>query len=279
MVWAKAKGLSERRACQLASLGRSTHRYQSRGKDDAELVQCLRKIAVKHKRFGYRRAHALAVREGFAINHKKVYRLWKQEGLAVRRRVKKRYVRKPKQEVPVVASRAHEVWCMDFVQDQVMSGGKLRFVCVTDEWTRRSLTIVVARSLTSAKVVEALKEAIAKEGVAPKHLRMDNGPEFIALALRGFCHRQEVATEYIEPGKPWQNGFAESFHGRLRDEFLSQEVFASVAEARVKTDLWRRWYNQERPHSSLGCKTPDEAACRNREEKQADAETNTTTGT
>lgn len=263
----------------MASVGRSTHRYKSLCKDDAELVQCLRKIAVKHKRFGYRRAHALAAREGFVVNHKKVYRLWKREGLSVRRRVKKRFVRKPKQEPVVAATQAHEVWCVDFVQDQLMSGGKLRFVCVTDEWTRRNLTIVVGRSLTSAKVVQALEEVIGREGVSPRHLRMDNGPEFIALALRGFCHRAGISTEYIEPGKPWQNGFAESFHGKLRDEFLSQEVFVSVAEAKVKTEMWRKWYNQERPHSGLRYQAPDEVARQEREGQRTTAEANTAAGT
>lgn len=242
-------------------------------------MQCLRKIADKHRRFGYRRAGVLASREGFVVNHKKVYRLWKKEGLAVRRRLRKKVVGQPKQAPPVVAEQAHDVWCVDFVQDQTLSGGKLRLVCITDEWTRRSLSIVVERRLPSAAVVAALEKAIANEGVAPKHLRMDNGPEFIAGGLKRFCQSRQVQTEYIEKGKPWQNGYAESFHGRLRDEFLSQEAFVSVAEAKVRTRLWQKWYNEERPHSSLGYKTPDEVARREPQVGYSTAETNTAAGT
>ena len=154
----------------------------------------------------------------------------------------------------------------------------LRILTVTDEWTRRSLAVEVGRSLTAAKVVAVLQAAIASAGVAPAFLRMDNGPELVALALRGFCHRSGTKTAYIEKGKPWQNGFAESFHGKFRDEFLSQEVFLSVKDAQVRAELWRKWYNEGRPHSRLGYQTPDEFAAQCEPNKQADAETNIPAG-
>ena len=149
---------------------------------------------------------------------------------------------------------------------------------VTDEFTRESLGIEVGLSLTAEKVVGALTPIIAKRG-APGHVRSDNGPEFIALALRGFLHRSGVKTAYIEPGSPWQNGFAESFHSRFRDEFLNEEVFVSLTEAQVRVETWRRWYNAERPHSSLGYKTPREFAECWKEDSPKVAETNTPAGT
>jgi transposase InsO family protein len=151
---------------------------------------------------------------------------------------------------------------VDFLQDRTVSGQKLRLLTVTDEFTRESLAIVVGTSLTAKRVVATLAGVIAERGRAPAYLRSDNGPEFVALALRGYLRRQGVATAYIEPGSPWQNGFAESFHSRFRDEFLEREVFLGVIDAQVRTRLWRRWYNEERPHSSLGYQTPCEFAAR-----------------
>lgn len=269
--------MSERGACRLASLPRPPLRYKSR-REDAPLSECLQAIANKHKRFGYRRAHALLVRAGERVNHKRVYRLWRAQGLSVRRRSKKKRGTAPKQQRPCAAEFANQVWCVDFIHDQTMSGQPVRFLCLTDEWTRQSRAIVVGRSLTAAKVVETLEGAISSAGVAPKFLRMDKGPEFIALALRGFCYRSGVTTAYIEPGCPWQNGFAESFHGKFRDEFLSQEVFLNVRDAQVRSAIWRRWYNGGRPHSSLGYRMPSEFA-EEEQNRQAGAGTNIGTGT
>jgi len=250
----------------LAGASRTSVRYTTRRPPDANsaLTERLQQIAAKHPRFGYRRAHALVRRGGGAlVNHKRVYRLWRQHGLAVRKRAKRR---RPaavvKQERPCAADGPNRVWCVDFVQDQTITGTKLRFLSVTDEFTRESLAIGVGTSMTAQKVVETLEQAIRERGCSPAYLRSDNGPEFIALALRGFLYRSSVQTAYIEPGSPWQNGFAESFHGRLRDEFLNQEVFLSVLDAKARADAWRRFYNAERPHSSLGYRTPSEfAAC------------------
>ena len=247
-------------------------------------MERLKEIGAKHKRFGYRRAHALLRRAGQRVNHKRVHRLWKREGLSVKRRTKRKRLGVPKQERICAADRPNAVWCVDFVQDQTMTGRKLRFLTVTDEFTRESLAVEVGLSLPATTVCRVLEEAIARRGCAPLHLRSDNGPEFIALALRGFCYRSGMKTAYIDKGKPWQNGFAESFHGRLRDEFLNMEVFLSLLDAKTRTENWRDWYNRERPHSSLGYQTPDEFAAKWRvenppENQRKAAETNTTAGT
>jgi putative transposase len=221
-------------------------------------VECLKKTAAKHPRFGYRRAHALLRRQGEKINHKRVHRLWKREGLSVKRRIKKKSTL-PKQERPNKAEYANHVWTVDFVQDQTISGRKLRMLSVTDEFTRQSLAITVGFSLTAEKVGETLIRLFAERG-APVYLRSDNGPEFVAIALRGVLHRSSVKTAYVDKGSPWQNGFAESFHSRFRDEFLTREVFLSLSDAKTRVELWRVWYNTERPHSSLAYATPDEFA-------------------
>lgn len=159
----------------------------------------------------------------------------------------------------VVANRPNGVWCLDFAEERTLSGAKLRILCVTDEFTRESLALEVSRSFRSERVCQVLESLFAARG-QPGALRTDNGPEFIALALKGLCHRRGINGAYIEPGKPWQNGFAESFVSRLRDEFLDGEVFASVLEATVRLGLWRRYYNEERLHSGLGYRTPAEFA-------------------
>ena len=277
----ETKKCSERRACRLVRLPRATLRYISKSSDgEAVLVERLKTIGQKHPRFGYRRVHALLKRESLVVNPKRVYRLWKREGLSVKRRVKRKRVMVPKQERPCSATQPNAVWCVDFVQDQTVSGRKLRFLTVTDEFTRESLAVEVGLSLPAVKVTDVLNRAIAKRGSAPAYLRSDNGPEFIALALRGFLHRSGVSTAYIDKGSPWQNGFAESFHSRFRDEFLNGEVFLSQSEARIRTEVWRSWYNTERPHSSLGYQTPHEfAAAWVAKNGQKTAETNTTVGT
>ncbi len=159
----------------------------------------------------------------------------------------------------VTADAPNAVWCLDFAEDRTLNGTKLRILCVTDEFTRESLAIEVGRSFKSERACSVLENLIRQRG-RPGALRMDNGPEFVAMALRGLCHRRGINASYIEPGKPWQNGFAESFISRLRDEFLDGEVFSSILEAQVRLGLWRRYYNQERLHSSLGYKPPAEFA-------------------
>jgi putative transposase len=274
------RGLSQRRACALLQLARSTARYQSRSRQgESELVERIRSLATKHPRFGYRRVGALLRRDGLPVNPKRVYRLWRKEGLAVAQRATKKRGARPKQERPLPAMQPNQVWTVDFLQERTVSGQKLRILTVTDEFTRESLAIEVATSLTAQRVVSTLARVIGERGEAPAYLRSDNGPEFVALALRGFLRGRGVATAYIEPGSPWQNGFAESFHSRLRDEFLEREVFLSLVDAQVRASLWRRWYNEERPHSSLGYQTPREFARRWRAEQAGKAGANKPVGT
>jgi putative transposase len=190
-----------------------------------------------------------------------VHRLWKREKLSVPARRSRKRIRGVALDRLVTAQSPDQVWCLDFLEDATLSGQKLRILCVSDEFTRESLALETGRSFRSERVCRVLEGLMRGRGV-PDALRMDNGPEFIALALRGLCHRQGINTAHIEPGKPWQNGFAESFHSRLRDEFLDGEVFQSVFEAQVRLDTWRKDYNEERLHSSLGYVTPQEFAAR-----------------
>jgi putative transposase len=253
---------SERQACRFVGLSRSTARYRQRRRaEEADLVERLREFARKRRRRGYRLAHRELRRAGVPVNHKRVHRLWKQEGLSVPPRRSRKRIRHVSPPRAVTADARNAVWCLDFAEDRTLNGTKLRLLCVTDEFTRESLTIEAARSFTSERVCSVLEELMQSQG-KPKALRMDNGPEFIALALRGLCHRQGIDPAYIEPGKPWQNGFAESFVSRLRDEFLDGEALLSVLDAQVRLGLWRRYYNEERLHSSLGYQTPAEFATR-----------------
>jgi len=282
---AETKKCSERQACRLICLPRATARYVAKVcAGEAVLVERLKAIGIKHPRFGYRRAHALLARRSSSseqkINHKRVHRLWKREGLSVRRGVKKKRAMDPNQERPVCVRALHpnHVWTVDFVQDQTRTGRRLRMLSVTDEFTRQSRAIEVGLSLTGQAVAHVLERLFSKHG-APAYLRCDNGPEFVALALRGFLHRSGVKTAYIKPGSPWQNGFAESFHSRFRDEFLNGEVFSSLSESQVRVETWRRWYNTERPHSGLGYQTPNEFAACYQAGNQKVAGTNSPVGT
>ena len=253
---------SQRQACRFVGLARSTARYRPRPKtDETDLVERLKDFANKRRRRGYRLAYRDLRRRGVVVNHKRVYRLWRREGLSVPPRRSRKRVRGTAPPRLVAADCPNRVWCLDFVEERTLGGTKLRILCVTDEFTRESLAIEVGRSFRSERVCSVLEALISVRG-APGALRMDNGPEFVALALRGLCYRRGIGTAYIVPGKPWQNGFAESFHARLRDEFLDGEVFLSVLEAQVRLGLWRRYYNQERLHSSLGYQTPKEFAAR-----------------
>lgn len=255
------RGLSQRRACSLCDLPRSSCRYQHRPKpvDEPVLVEHLQQFAKRRRRRGYRLVHQELCRKGWRINHKRVYRLWKKQKLNVkpRRRNKKRRSGASVSEVQATAP--NQVWCLDFLEERTLSGGRLRVLSIGDEFTRQSLALVAGSSFHSEHVCSVLEDLFCQHGM-PQMLRMDNGPEFIALALRGLCYRSGIRLGFIAPGKPWQNGFAESFHARLRDEFLDGEVFLSVHQAQVLLDQWRRYWNQERLHSSLGYLPPDEFA-------------------
>jgi putative transposase len=195
--------------------------------------------------------------DGKALNHKRVYRLWRGEGLSVApRRVRKR-VRTGNSVGELPADQPNAVWCFDSIEMKSIRRQKLRVFCVSDEFTRESLTIEVEPRFVSKKVCAVLEKLMEKRGI-PSAFRMDNGPEFIALALRGLCHRCGINTSYNEPGKPWQNGYAERFHSSLRDEYLDGEVFWGVRDARVGLSNYRSYFNTERLHSSLGYQTPSE---------------------
>jgi len=253
----RAHPISERRSCQLVEITRTSARYRARPRAVAELASQLRAIAQKHPRFGYRRAHAVIVRAGQVVNHKRVARLWRLTGLTLPRlRPRRRY----KSEAVAVAGRAtrpNEVWTYDFVHDWCASGQRLKMLTVVDEFTRESLCVEMRTSIKSRAVVEVLERLTGERG-APAYLRSDNGSEFIAGRVRAWLATKQIATLYIERGSPWQNARGESFNGRLRDECLNVEWFNNPAEAKVVIESWRQHYNKERPHSSLKYQTPVE---------------------
>ena len=250
-----ARGVSERRACHLLHLHRSTLQYQARPDRNADLEQHLQDLAQRHPRYGYRRICAL-LRRRQLVNKKRVHRLWKRRTLQIRKRPRRR---RPTlgPGVPVQATHPNHVWTYDFVHDRCLNGTALKVLTVMDEFAREGLAIEVASSLPSSRVLVILARLFERQG-APQFLRSDNGPEFIALAVRGWLAQQQTTTLYIDPGCPWQNGYGERFNGTVRDECLNMYVFTSVAEARVQLEAYRRQYNEERPHSSLGYRTPAE---------------------
>jgi len=223
------RNLSERRSCALVGIGRSSFRYQAHPREDGAVVRKLRRIARRYKRYGYRRAWAVLVRQGERINPKRVYRIWKEEGLA--RRTRKRKPRgKRKGSVPLQAEYPNHVWTYDFMEDATLDGRKLRILTLIDEYTRESLALEVERRMPAKAVIAVLKRPFA-EHCLPAYLRSDNGPEFVAKAIKTWLTKQGVNTHYIDPGSPWRNAFGESFNDKLRDECLNMEVFVSVAEA------------------------------------------------
>jgi putative transposase len=240
----------------LIGLARATARYQAGPDQDEPLVSQLQQIKQAQPRFGIRRAHALLRRAGQTVNHKRVERVWCRYGFQVPRRPKKPKI-KTGRSVPCQAERPNHVWSYDFQEDALISGRKVRLLSVLDEFTREWLSVTVGVSLTSQAVVAALRPLFITRAV-PSFVRSDNGPEFIAAEVKAWLESCGSAPHYIDPGCPWQNGFQESFHGKLRDEFLNREVFASVKEAQVRLGTHRLWYNEERPHSSLKYLTPVE---------------------
>lgn len=250
------KGLSLRRSCALIGLERSSLYYKRRAEDDRALCEKLKAIAQRFKRFGYRRAHALIVWSGEIVNHKRIYRLWRLLGLCLPR---KRPRKKPKRRdpIPMLAECPNHVWCYDFMFDALHNGRRLKILTLEDEFTREGLAIKVDRSIKAKDIICILADLFSERG-APMYLRSDNGPEFIEKALKEWLVRNGTDTIHIKPGKPWQNGFIESFNSKVRDEFLNMEVFYTLAEAQVKAEIWRLEYNGIRPHSSLKYQTPEE---------------------
>lgn len=255
-------GVSERRACRVTGQRRSTQRYRPEvSKEEERLVSDLRRLARRHPRYGQRRIHALLRRDGWRVNKKRVSRLWREERLQVpvRKRKRRRLGHSENSCKRRRATRMNEIWCYDFVFDRTEDGRRLKFLTIVDEYTRESLAVLAARSITTKDVIEGLTGLMAERG-APEHLRSDNGPEFIAKAIVRWLGQVGVGTLFIAPGSPWENAYGESFNGRFEDELLGSELFATVAEAQWLAENWRREYNTTRPHSSLGYKTPEEFA-------------------
>lgn len=254
----EAIDVSERRACQVIGQPRSTQRYDKQVPDDAELLrQRIIGLASEYGRYGYRRVTALLRNEGWIVNHKRVQRIWREEGLKVPQKQPKRG-RLWLNDGSVVRLRPlfpKHVWSYDFMEDHTHNGVKFRILNVIDEYTRECLAVKVARRLNSHDVVEVLTDLFIERGV-PVHIRSDNGPEFIAKRVRDWLVKLQVRPLYIEPGSPWENGYVESFNGKMRDELLSLEIFYSLKEAQVLIEMWRRHYNTIRPHSSLGYRPP-----------------------
>jgi putative transposase len=249
-------GLSERRACRLVGIGRATLRYEPRRGEDERLRRRLRELAAERPRFGYRRLHALLRREGVVVNHKRVERLYREEGLAVRRRTRKRVARDGRGRASL-PGRPNQQWGIDFVSDALAWGRRIRLFTVVDVFTREALAIEVDTSLPGARVVQVLERLAAERG-APIEIVLDNGPELAGKALDQWAYERGVRLRFIEPGKPVQNAFVESFHGRLRDECLDRHWFLGLADARHTVEAWRRDYNRARPHSALGYRSPEE---------------------
>ena len=248
-------GFSQRRACRLIGIDPSILRYRSRRPDDAPLRQRLRELAQQRRRFGYRRLGWLLVREGHVMNHKKLYRLYREEKLMVRRRRGRK--RALGTRTPLrLPSTINERWSLDFVADTLSDGRRFRILCIVDDFSRECLATVVDTSLSGVRVVRELEQLIRERG-KPKIIVSDNGTELTSVAVLRWVPGR-VAWHYIEPGKPVQNAFIESFNSRLRDECLNEHVFLSLAEAREIIASWRHDYNFVRPHSSLGKLTPIE---------------------
>jgi putative transposase len=250
-------GLSERRACKLLAMDRSSYRYEPQPDDDAQLRQDLIELARQKPRFGYRRLGALLERRGHRVNHKRLYRLYREEHLAVRR-LKRKHVVRPAAPVANL-SKANQEWSMDFVADGLATGRALRIYTLVDSFTRECLALEVDSCLSSHRVTRVLDWVIEQRD-APQAIRCDNGPEFTSRHFLTWCEERQINPVHIQPGRPMQNGYVESFNGRFRDECLNANWFATMADAKQKIEAWRQDYNDDRPHSSLGYRAPREFA-------------------
>jgi putative transposase len=250
--------VSERRACRVVGQSRATQRRQPKVRsDEVALTDAIVRLASKYGRYGYRRIRQLLVDDGWHVSVKRVYRIWRREGLKVPRKQPKRgrLWLNDGSCIRLRPERPNHVWSYDFVQDRTEDGRPFRMLTVIDEFTRRCLAIVVARRLRSDDVLHCLTDLFVTHG-PPEHIRSDNGPEFVAKRVRYWLGRMAVKTLYIEPGSPWENGYCESFNSKLRDELLAGELFSTLYEAQVLIERWRQHYNTIRPHSSLGYRPP-----------------------
>jgi putative transposase len=254
----KSFGVRERHACELVGLSRSTYRYQAQPNKDGELRQRIKDMAMRWRRFGYRRLTVMLQRDGETVNHKKVYRLYKQDNLQVRRRSRKRYCAERRLAI-LQPEGVNQRWSMDFVSDSLANGRRFRTLNIVDDFSRECVAIEVDTSLTGGRVARVLDRLAEVRGL-PAQITTDNGPEFTSKAMLKWARERKVQLHFIDPGKPIQNAFVESFNGRFRDECLNEQWFLTLADAREIIETWRCGYNSVRPHSSLNYATPEEFA-------------------
>ena len=261
MSWAiEKKSYSQRRACALVGLSPKSYRYEARRADDAALRARLKELAAERRRFGYRRLKLLLEREGLRVNHKKLYRIYREERLVVRKRGGRKRALGTRAPAALPQS-ANQRWSLDFVSDALSDGRRFRVLCIVDDFTRECLALVADTSLSGRRVARELDTLIAERG-KPALVVSDNGTELTSTAILRWSEESGVAWHYIQPGKPIQNAFVESFNGRLRDECLNETLFRTLAHARELIAAWRTDYNGCRPHTSLGGLTPSEFAAR-----------------
>ena len=261
VVEVMAHGLSQRRACGLIEITRRGFMHRAAADRNRELRERLKMLAEERRRWGCPMLYQLIGREGWPVNHKRIERLYREEGLSLRRRRRRKRLSHLRVVRPRSAA-ANQAWALDFVHDSLMNGRRFRALAVIDEWSRESLAIEVDVSLTGHRVTKVLERLAIGRGL-PTVLQSDNGPEFTSRVLDQWAYDHQVRLQFIEPGKPIQNAFIESFNSRLREEGLNQHVFTSLDDARTKIEQWRIEYNRERPHSSLGYLTPEEFAAKN----------------
>ncbi len=252
-----AYGVSERRSCQVLAFRRSTHRYRSVADEQAALRIRLRELAAVRVSYGYRRLHVLLQREGFQVNHKRVYRLYRQEGLMMRPKKPRRHVSLARRVQRPLPTSRDESWSLDFMSDELFDGRRIRLLTIVDNFTRESPAIEVAPSIGGHQVVEVL-ERLARQRSLPKTIRVDNGPEFTLQLLDQWAYLNGVELDFSRPGKPTDNAYIEAFNARLRAECLNENWFLSLEDAREKVEAWRKDYNGERPHGALGNLAPEE---------------------
>jgi putative transposase len=255
VAFVQRRGLSLRRACALLRVPRSTIGYESRlAKKDAPVLEAMHELAGQYPRYGYRRIQVFLERRGIKIGVDRTHRLWRLAKLQVPRKRPRRRVATNRPR-PLAPEQAQQVWAYDFVFDGCGNGQQLKCLTVVDEYTRECLAIDVKGSIRSRQVIEVLSRLVSAHG-SPRYLRSDNGPEFVSRAVLQWLTTASIDTAYIDPGKPWQNGSNESFNGKFRDECLSLEWFPDRINAKITIEDWRKHYNEVRPHSSLGNKTP-----------------------
>jgi putative transposase len=262
-----AHQVSQRRACSVLGVDRSSVRYRGVRPEDTELRQAMKAVATERRRFGYRRVHVMLERQGWQVNQKKLRRLYREEKLQVRKRGGRKRALGTRRPM-LVPERPNERWSLDFVSDAFTDGRRFRVLAIVDDFSRECLALVADTSLSGLRVTRELTAVMARRG-RPRTIVSDNGTELTSMAVLRWCQEMRIDWHYIAPGKPMQNAFVESFNGSFRDELLNETLFSSLAEAREKIATWKEDYNRHRPHSSLGNLTPQEFAMKSRLETKA----------